>query len=125
MILRRFAVLASRGERERLLMRPMSTTPQFAFPSNSRLRLERFSRIQSTTRSRTRYSWRSVLPCWCEWYRKSPTFLAAINLGLTGVVPDPERSFKSINEYARDCVAFTKAFFDGRISQLAPGCGGH
>jgi DNA repair exonuclease SbcCD ATPase subunit len=46
------------------------------------------------------------------------TFLAAINLGLTGIVPDPARSFKSINEYARDCVPFTKAFFDGKINEL-------
>jgi len=95
----------------------VSTTPKFAFPTISRVRLERFSLF--TRRPDLEVEIPSGVFCLAgaNGLGKS-TFLAAINLGITGVVPDPARSFKSINEYARDCVPFTKAFFDGRINEL-------
>jgi len=95
----------------------VSITPKFAFPTISRVRLERFSLF--TRRPDLELDIPGGVFCLAgaNGLGKS-TFLAAINLGLTGVVPNPARSFKSINEYARDCVPFTKAFFDGRISEL-------
>lgn len=95
----------------------MGTKPKFAFPSISRIRLERFSLFSRRPDVELEIPQGVFCLAGANGIGKS-TFLAAVNLALTGVVPDPERSFKSINEYARDCVAFTKAFFDGRISEL-------
>lgn len=95
----------------------VSVAPKFAFPKIFRVRLERFSLF--TRRPDLEMDIPDGVFCLAgaNGLGKS-TFLAAINLGLTGVVPNPARAFKSINEYARDCVPFTKAFFDGRISEL-------
>lgn len=46
------------------------------------------------------------------------TFLATINFGITGVVADPERSFRSVPEYYQDSLDHAKNFFDGRVSKL-------
>lgn len=48
------------------------------------------------------------------------TFLAAINYGLTGVVPDPGRTFKSfgsVDEYYKYNLGFAAKFFTGRIGE--------
>jgi len=45
------------------------------------------------------------------------TFLLALNYAITGIVPDPERKFESIEEYYRYSIDFSSRFFDGRISQ--------
>ncbi|HEX3685630.1 MAG TPA: hypothetical protein VHU83_24055 [Bryobacteraceae bacterium] len=95
----------------------MSTTLKFAFPTISRLHLERFSLFSRRPDLELEIPGGVFCLAGANGIGKS-TFLAAISLGLTGVVPDPERSFKSINEYARDSLAFTKAFFDGRIREL-------
>jgi energy-coupling factor transporter ATP-binding protein EcfA2 len=43
------------------------------------------------------------------------TFLAAINYGLTGIVPDPSRKFESVPEYYAYNLDFSDQFFDGRV----------
>jgi DNA repair exonuclease SbcCD ATPase subunit len=95
----------------------MSAAPKFAFPTISNVRLERFSLF--TRRPDLELDIHAGVLCLAgaNGLGKS-TFLAAVSFGLTGVVPDPARSFKSVNEYVRDCAPFTKAFFDGRISEL-------
>ena len=40
------------------------------------------------------------------------TFIAAVNFGLTGRVPDPERAFESINEY----YAYTETFSEDYLA---------
>lgn len=45
------------------------------------------------------------------------TFLAAVNFGLTGIVPAPEREFSSVNEYFKSGADFSKDFFEGRIQE--------
>ncbi|MCX6842169.1 MAG: AAA family ATPase [candidate division WOR-3 bacterium] len=45
------------------------------------------------------------------------TLLAAINYGLTGIVPDPERKFESVEEYYRYSLAYAGSFFTGRIDE--------
>lgn len=95
----------------------MSSTPKFVFPTICRVRLERFSLF--SLRPDLELEIPSGLFCLAgaNGLGKS-TFLAAVNLAISGVVPEPSHSFKSIHEYVRDCTAFTKAFFDGRISEL-------
>lgn len=43
------------------------------------------------------------------------TFLAALNYGLTGIVPDPKREFVSVKKYTELGGAFADLFFSGRI----------
>jgi energy-coupling factor transporter ATP-binding protein EcfA2 len=45
------------------------------------------------------------------------TFLAALNYGLTGIVPDPNRRFDSVAEYYKYSLGFADAFFNGRIDE--------
>ncbi len=44
------------------------------------------------------------------------TLISAINFGLTGRVPDPARSFESVEEYYRHTADFSARFFQGRVS---------
>ena len=46
------------------------------------------------------------------------TFMAALNFGLTGRVPEPERAFRSVEEYFRHTEAYSGRFFEGRIGEL-------
>src|SRR5262249_49350845 len=43
------------------------------------------------------------------------TLLSAINFGLTGIVSEPNRSFKSMDEYYRHSQDFSSKYFRGRI----------
>ena len=45
------------------------------------------------------------------------TFLAALNFGITGIVPTPHREFKSVDEYYKLGINFSKDFFTGRIAE--------
>lgn len=45
------------------------------------------------------------------------TFLATVNYGLTGCVPDPERKFLSAERYVADAHRYTQHYFDGRIDE--------
>ena len=43
------------------------------------------------------------------------TFLLALNYAITGRVPDPDRTFNSVEEYYTRTLDFSRDFFDGRI----------
>ena len=45
------------------------------------------------------------------------TFIAAINFGLCGRVPEPDETFRSSGEYFQAIRPFSSAFFEGRISE--------
>jgi DNA repair exonuclease SbcCD ATPase subunit len=45
------------------------------------------------------------------------TFLLAINYGITGRVPEPDRAFISLEDYYDKTEEFSRSFFDGRISE--------
>jgi len=45
------------------------------------------------------------------------TFLIAVNYAITGIVPDPTKSFESAEQYYRENMDFTEEFFHGRISE--------
>ena len=46
------------------------------------------------------------------------TFIAAINFGLTGRIPEPTRSFQSVDEYYQQTETFSRRYFLGRVSDL-------
>lgn len=45
------------------------------------------------------------------------TFVAAISFGLTGRVPEPNRSFQSVEEYYNVTEPFSKNFYSGRVKE--------
>ncbi len=45
------------------------------------------------------------------------TFLSALNFSMTGVVPEPGRTFQSVDEYYKHNLDFAKDYFDGRIDE--------
>ncbi|HKO57520.1 MAG TPA: AAA family ATPase [Thermoanaerobaculia bacterium] len=45
------------------------------------------------------------------------TFIAVVNFGLTGRVAQPDRTFKSPEEYYRETQSFTREYFGGRIDE--------
>ncbi len=45
------------------------------------------------------------------------TFLAAVGYGITGIVPNPRISFRSVEQYYTECLPFGDQFFTGRISE--------
>jgi len=47
------------------------------------------------------------------------TFLSTLNFGITGAIPDPDRTFRSANEYRVEASKSTRAkdYFSGRISE--------
>jgi hypothetical protein len=45
------------------------------------------------------------------------TFLLAINYGITGRVPEPDRDFISLEDYYLRTEEFSRSFFDGRIGE--------
>ena len=46
------------------------------------------------------------------------TFIAAVNFGLTGRVPDPARTFLSVDEYYKDTETFSRNYFTGRVTEI-------
>lgn len=45
------------------------------------------------------------------------TFLAAVNFGLTGIVPNPSQAFLGLEDFSQDRSAFSKDYFSGRINE--------
>jgi AAA domain len=45
------------------------------------------------------------------------SFLAAVNFAYTGIVASPRRSFRLVNDYYSDSLAYSRRYFDGRIEQ--------
>ncbi len=45
------------------------------------------------------------------------TFLTTINFALTGIVPEPNKPFKSIDEFYRHRLNFCEEYFEGRIEE--------
>ncbi|MFH1919267.1 MAG: AAA family ATPase [Planctomycetota bacterium] len=45
------------------------------------------------------------------------TVLAAVSYALTGIIPEPQRKFTSVDEYYKDCLKFAQQYFTGRIRE--------
>jgi hypothetical protein len=87
------------------------------FPSLKRIELRSFSLY----RNRPELSLDLDLPVFClagaNGLGKS-TFLNAVTYGLTGVVPNPEDRFDSIDEHYRHNIPYAKRYFEGRIDEV-------
>ncbi len=87
------------------------------FPSLKRIELRSFSLY----RNRPELTLDLDLPVFClagaNGLGKS-TFLNAVTYGLTGVVPNPEDRFDSIDEHYRHNIPYAKRYFEGRIEEV-------
>jgi DNA repair exonuclease SbcCD ATPase subunit len=86
----------------------------FQFPQIRRIVLDQFSLY--TQRSKIELNPKKGVLCLAgaNGIGKS-TFLAAVNFGLTGIVPISQREFLSAAEYYKNGVRFSQSFFEGRV----------
>src|SRR5206468_5871490 len=103
--------------REDLEMPSPSEIKQLRMPRILKVRLEGFSLYSEKREIEISFSKGASCLAGANGLGKS-TFLAAINYGLTGVVPEPGRtfaSFGSVDEYYKHSLGFADKFFTGRI----------
>lgn len=88
----------------------------FQFPTLKRLQLKNFTLYSATPNINLEFGPGVLCLAGANGIGKS-TFLAALNFALTGRVPNPDLSFKSIEEYFEHPTDFSAAFFAGRIDE--------
>jgi DNA repair exonuclease SbcCD ATPase subunit len=95
----------------------MSTMqPKFNFPQIKKVALRSFSLFTGNPDAEFECSDGVTCLIGANGIGKS-TLLTAINYCLTGIVSDPSRGFKSMEEYYRHSLNFSEGFFRGRISE--------
>ena len=97
----------------------MATSSKLSFPKIRRIKLDHFSLYSLEPHIDIEIPSGVFCLAGANGLGKS-TFLAAVNFGVTGIVPDPKREFRSVEEYykqQRDVSSFTEDFFTGRIKE--------
>ena len=92
-------------------------TPKLRLPKLSSVRLKRFSLFTGNPDAEFEAGDGVLCLVGANGIGKS-TLLTAINFCLTGTVPDPARTFESINEYYQYTRRYSGEFFRGRIAGL-------
>lgn len=87
-----------------------------SFPRISRIILERFSLYNQKPKIEVAVPAGVLCLAGANGIGKS-TFLAAVNFGLTGIVPVGSKAFLSASEYYQDGLRFTREYFEGRIDE--------
>jgi len=85
-------------------------------PRLKKLRLNNFSIYSSTPVIDVQFNDGAFCLAGANGLGKS-TFLNTLNFALTGIVPDPERTFLSVDEYYNFSKDFADSYFDGRIDE--------
>ncbi len=93
----------------------MSEHAKLTFPKIQRVRLHNFSLYALQPNIDLKISNGVFCLAGANGLGKS-TFLAALNFGITGIIPERDREFKGINEYPRYS-RFNNEFFSGRITE--------
>ncbi len=88
--------------------------PKLSLPQVEKVTLQRFSLFTANPNAEFTCSEGVLCIVGANGIGKS-TLLSAINFCLTGIVPDPNRSFKSMDEYYRFSRDFSSRYFRGRI----------
>lgn len=94
-----------------------STPPKLRLPKLADVRLKRFSLFAAHPDAEFAAGDGVLCLVGANGIGKS-TLLAAINFCLTGTVPDPTRTFESINEYYQYTRRYSREYFRGRIAGL-------
>ena len=92
-------------------------TPKLRLPKLAGVRLKRFSLFTGNPDAEFEAGDGVLCLVGANGIGKS-TLLTAINFCLTGTVPDPARTFESINEYYQYTRRYSREFFRGRIAGL-------
>jgi DNA repair exonuclease SbcCD ATPase subunit len=96
---------------------PTSTKrPRYAFPNIARVQLNAFSLYSLEPNVSLILAKGVTCLAGANGIGKS-TFLATVNFGLTGAVPNPRRRLLSTGQYLREAQDYTADFFEGRISE--------
>lgn len=93
-----------------------TTLPKFSFPHIESVRLEDFTLYSSEPVISEKFGAGVFCLAGANGLGKS-TFLANVNFGLTGCVPDPQKEFKSFAEHFDESLRFAKDYFSGRIGE--------
>ena len=91
------------------------TTTVLQMPKLTKLRLEHLSLYSSQPTIEVSFPRGVFCLAGANGLGKS-TFLAAVNYGLTGIVPS-DRKFNSVKEYYEESQGFAQEFFDGRVGE--------
>ncbi|HUU41010.1 MAG TPA: AAA family ATPase [Desulfatiglandales bacterium] len=91
-----------------------SPQPKLRLPQIERVALRRFSLFTANPNAEFTCGEGVLCIVGANGIGKS-TLLSAINFCITGIVPDPNRSFKSMDEYYRFSRDFSSRYFRGRI----------
>lgn len=98
----------------------MSNTQKLSFPSVLKVRLHNFSLYKLKPNLELELPPGVFCLAGANGLGKT-TFLATLNYGLTGLVPDLNHNFLTAGQYydedSKELFAFTKRYFDGRITQ--------
>lgn len=95
----------------------MRSNNALCFPRISRVTLQRFSLYSSAASVTVDMPIDGVFCLAGANGLGKSTFLAALSYGLTGIVADPARTFKSVSEYYSRGVPFADKFFTGRVAE--------
>ncbi len=94
----------------------MEQSSKLIFPKIRKVRLERFSLFSLEPNINLDIHDGVFCLAGANGLGKS-TFLAAVNYGITGIVAEPGREFRSVEEYYRYCLGYSNDYFSGRISE--------
>jgi hypothetical protein len=89
--------------------------PKVGIPRPELVRLHRFSLYEKAPTITTKLGTGVFCVAGANGLGKS-TFLAALNYGITGVVPQPGREFRGVDDYYKKVQPYSSSFFRGRIS---------
>ncbi|MFZ2447446.1 MAG: AAA family ATPase [Syntrophobacteraceae bacterium] len=92
----------------------MSNSDKLVFPKIRKVKLDRFSLYTLKPQIELEIPAGVFCLAGANGLGKS-TFLSAVNFGLTGIVPNPDREFKSVEEYFKYGAGYSREFFTGRI----------
>jgi hypothetical protein len=91
-----------------------SSDSTLRLPLPEQISLHRFSLFEKTTTLELEFGPGVYCLAGANGIGKS-TFLAALNFGLTGVVAEPDREFRGVEDYYRRVRSYSESFFRGRI----------
>src|SRR3954470_12273680 len=89
--------------------------PKVGVPRPELVRLHRFSLYEKAPTITTKLGTGVFCVAGANGLGKS-TFLAALNYGITGVVPQPGREFRGVDDYYKKVQSYSASFFLGRIN---------
>lgn len=93
----------------------MSNWGPLVLPRPERLTFHRFSLFEKTPNVEVTFPGGVLCLAGANGLGKS-SFLAALNYAMTGIVPEPGREFRGVEDYYRKVIPYSERFFRGRVA---------